>query len=104
MNLRIRGPVSNDPGQGRTLRIVTTISTVGHSTHPIDEFVGILNAHGIRTLVDVRTVPRSRTNPQFNYDSLPKPLAKAGIGYCHIAQLGGLRARQKAMPESPNWA
>ena len=48
----------------------TTIYTVGHSTHPIDEFIGILKAHGIKKLIDVRTVPKSRHNPQFNADEL----------------------------------
>ncbi|XTR50969.1 DUF488 family protein [Pseudarthrobacter sp. So.54] len=47
-----------------------TIFTVGHSTHPIDEFLGLLRAHGVKKLIDVRTVPKSRHNPQFNEDSL----------------------------------
>ena len=45
-----------------------TIFTIGHSTHPIDEFISMLNAHGIRKLIDVRTIPKSRHNPQFNGD------------------------------------
>ena len=53
-------------------------------------------------MVDVRTMPRSRTNPQFNADALPAPLAAAGIGYRHIATLGGLRHRPKDAPPSPN--
>ena len=57
---------------------------------------------GIELLVDVRTVPRSRTNPQFNADALPAALAAAGIGYRHIAALGGLRHHAKGAPPSPN--
>jgi uncharacterized protein (DUF488 family) len=80
----------------------STLYTIGHSTHPLEEFVALLQGAGVDCIVDVRTVPRSRTNPQFNYDSLPKALAKAHIGYRHVAALGGLRARQKAVKESPN--
>jgi uncharacterized protein (DUF488 family) len=65
--------------------------TVGHSTHSIDAFIGILRAHGVEMLVDVRTVPRSRHNPQFNRDVLPVTLEGAGIGYVHLPALGGLR-------------
>ncbi|MDH5640945.1 MAG: DUF488 domain-containing protein, partial [Nitrospira sp.] len=68
-----------------------TIWTVGHSTRPIEKFVGLLNAHGIRQLVDVRTIPKSRHNPQFNTEVLATDLAAAGIGYRHAPELGGLR-------------
>lgn len=78
------------------------IYTIGHSTHPLDEFIGILQNHGIEFLVDVRTIPRSRTNPQFNKDSVPERLKAAEIDYRHIAELGGLRSRQKAVIDSPN--
>ena len=71
------------------------VSTVGHSTHPIEEFVGILQAHGIRRLVDVRTIPRSRRNPQFNRENLPASLQTAGIEYLHLPGLGGLRHARK---------
>ena len=67
------------------------IFTVGHSTRPIKEFEALLLAHGVNQLVDIRTVPRSRHNPQFNGDCLPGSLKKAGIRYRHIAGLGGLR-------------
>lgn len=67
------------------------IFTIGHSTRPLEEFIGLLRAHGVTRLVDVRTVPRSRHNPQFNRDTLPEILAAAGIGYTHMAGLGGLR-------------
>jgi uncharacterized protein (DUF488 family) len=69
--------------------------SIGHSTLPISEFVRLLHAHGIKVLVDIRTVPRSRHNPQFNTDALAKSLAKGGIGYQHSAGLGGLRKPQK---------
>lgn len=75
------------------------ILTVGHSTHSLADFVKLLRAHNVTCLVDVRTIARSRHNPQFNLDSLPKDLAEAGIGYEHITALGGLR---KPRPASPN--
>ncbi len=76
--------------------------TIGHSTRSLDEFVGLLKSAGADMLVDVRTVPRSRTNPQFNADTLPEALRAADIGYRHFASLGGLRGRQKGITESPN--
>ncbi|ALA60510.1 DUF488 family protein [Nitrospira moscoviensis] len=72
-----------------------TLWTIGHSTRPIDEFLALLKAHDIRQLVDVRTVPKSRHNPQFNTDRLAKSLKKAGLGYLHMPQLGGLRKAKK---------
>lgn len=67
------------------------IYTIGHSTRSAEDFVALLRAHGIRTLVDVRTIPRSRHNPQFNTDTLAKTLGQHGIGYAHAPELGGLR-------------
>lgn len=67
------------------------IFTVGHSTRPAEEFVAMLAAHGVKLLADVRTVPRSRHNPQFNRDTLPETLKRAGIDYVHLPELGGLR-------------
>ncbi|MDQ6639799.1 MAG: DUF488 domain-containing protein [Pseudomonadota bacterium] len=75
------------------------ILTVGHSTRPIEEFVALLAAHGVTQLVDVRTVPRSRHNPQFNADALPDSLAAADIGYVHAPGLGGFRPTSA---DSPN--
>jgi len=69
--------------------------TIGHGTRPIDEFVALLQDAGVTLLADVRTVPRSRTNPQYNSDTLPGSLAAQGIGYEHIAALGGLRGRKR---------
>ncbi len=67
------------------------IMTIGHSTRTLEEFVRLLHAHGATSVVDVRTVPRSRYNPQFNKTSLPRSLKKAGLGYIHLSGLGGLR-------------
>src|ERR1044071_9240 len=67
------------------------VLTIGHSTRPIEEFIGLLQAHAVSRVVDVRTVPRSRHNPQFNLDSLPDSLGKANLGYIHKPGLGGLR-------------
>ena len=77
----------------------TVVLTVGHSTRPLDEFVSLLSAHRVTHLMDVRTVPRSRHNPQFNRDTLPDALERAGIHYTHEAGLGGFRHTD---PESPN--
>ena len=73
--------------------------TVGHSTRPIDEFIGLLRAHAITQLVDVRTVPRSRHNPQYGSQQLAASLADADIGYSVAPDLGGFR---RAAPDSPN--
>lgn len=67
------------------------IYTIGHSTHPIDEFTALLSDHDIALCCDIRTIPRSRHNPQFGIDALPRSLAQAGIGYRHLESLGGLR-------------
>jgi uncharacterized protein (DUF488 family) len=67
------------------------VLTIGHSTRTLEEFIGLLQAHGATRVVDVRTVPRSRHNPQFNKASLPRALKKAGLGCVHLPGLGGLR-------------
>ena len=72
---------------------------MGHSTHTLDELVGMLRGHGVAAIVDVRTVPRSRRVPQFNAETLPSALKKAGIEYFHLKALGGLR---KTHADSPN--
>lgn len=77
------------------------VYTVGHSTRSIEEFLALLRAHGVRLLVDVRTVPRSRHNPQFNQDALRAALRRAQVGYRHMKGLGGLRHPRK---DSPNGA
>lgn len=77
----------------------TVVMTIGHSTRTLDEFIGLLQAHEVTRVVDVRTIPRSRYNPQFNRDSLPDALKKAGLSYVHMPGLGGLR---HAKPDSIN--
>jgi uncharacterized protein (DUF488 family) len=71
------------------------ICTIGHSTHPLDEFVNLLKKNEVTHLLDVRTVPRSRHNPQFNKETLPDSLRAAGIKYTHLPGLGGLRRARK---------
>lgn len=79
----------------------TTIYSIGHSTRSVDEFIGILKHYGIDELADVRTMPRSRTNPQFNKEELERIIPEAGIIYTHIKELGGLR---KPLKDSTNTA
>lgn len=67
------------------------VLTIGHSTRTLDEFIALLKAHAVTFVVDVRTIPRSRHNPQFNEDSLTDSLKKASIRYVHMPGLGGLR-------------
>lgn len=69
--------------------------TLGHSTRPLEEFALLLRENEVALLVDVRTVPRSRHNPQYNADALPAPLSAAGIAYRHLPELGGLRRSHK---------
>ena len=86
MNLPVSGP----------------IFTIGHSTRTLPEFVALLRQADVTQLVDVRSIPRSRTTPQFNGDALPLPLAAAGIRYRHVAALGGRRHHRKGAPPSTN--
>ena len=76
-----------------------TIFTVGHSTLPVADFIALLQTYGIGSLADVRTVPRSRHNPQFNAEALAESLGAAGIDYVGLRALGGLRHARK---DSPN--
>ncbi len=76
-----------------------TIHTIGHSTRTLEEFESLLQAYNIAVIVDVRTVPRSRMNPQFNKETLPSELNKVGIRYLHMPGLGGLR---HTLVDSPN--
>lgn len=71
------------------------VLTVGHSTRRIKEFLELLSDHHVKQLVDVRTVPRSRHNPQFGSDELARSLQEAGIAYCHMPGLGGLRRARR---------
>jgi len=76
--------------------------TIGHSTRPIATFVDLLKEANVSLVIDVRTVPRSRTNPQYNTDILPGSLMASQIGYEHIAALGGLRGRTLDVPPQVN--
>jgi hypothetical protein len=71
--------------------------TVGYGTRTIDEFIALLKEAGVTVVVDVRTVPRSRTNPQFKADTLPASLATDQLAHRHLAALGGLRSRQRTV-------
>jgi len=82
---------------GETGQKQITVFTIGHSTHTVKEFVEILLVQKIEKVIDIRTIPRSRHNPQFNKETLPKGLGT--IGYVHMAELGGLRHTK---PDSPN--
>ena len=84
------------PGWGRA-----RVLAIGHSTRPIGEFLELLESARVATLADVRTIPRSRANPQFDQAALARALARAGIAYVHVPQLGGLR---RARRDSPNGA
>lgn len=71
------------------------VFTIGHSTRKLEAFTKMLQAHGVRQLIDVRTIPRSRHNPQFNRDELPRPLRAAKIRYVDMPELGGLRRAKR---------
>ena len=77
----------------------TVVYTIGHSTRSADAFIVLLEAHAVTCLADVRTVPRSRHNPQFNGDALAATLAAHAIRYERMPELGGFR---KTTPDSPN--
>jgi uncharacterized protein (DUF488 family) len=76
--------------------------TIGHSTRPLAEFIGLLREARVELLADVRLLPRSRTNPQYNQDVLPQALAACQIGYEHIAALGGRRGKSQDVAPSVN--
>jgi len=92
---KLRPSASKESGDHRVLTMAPTVLTIGHSTRSVEELLRLLNAHGVKRLVDVRTVPRSRHNPQFNKDLLPRALKPAGIAYTHMPGLGGLRHPRK---------
>ncbi len=78
---------------------MTSVYTIGHSNRPIEAFIELLREHAIALLVDIRTVPKSRHNPQFGQDQLPASLEASGIAYRYMKDLGGLR---KTSADSPN--
>lgn len=83
---------------------MTVVHTVGHSTRSIEELITLLEEAGVDLLLDVRSFPRSRRNPQFNIDTLPDDLKAAGIAYRHAKALGGRRSKQQGSDKSPNTA
>jgi hypothetical protein len=91
-----------DTGESPPKSMSNPFFTIGHSTRPIDEFVALLTTAEVRLVVDVRTVPRSRTNPQFSRDALPASLVAHGIAYEHLAALGGLRGKQLGVNSDVN--
>jgi len=82
--------------------MVHPLYTIGHGTRTIAEFAGLLREADVEFVVDVRSVPRSRTNPQYNREALPQSLAGFDIGYEHIAALGGLRSRSREVSPEVN--
>jgi uncharacterized protein (DUF488 family) len=89
-----REPPRAAPGWGRA-----RVLAIGHSTRPLEELVDLLLSCGVATLADIRTIPRSRRNPQFAQEALARALPRAGIRYVHLPRLGGLRHARK---DSPN--
>jgi uncharacterized protein (DUF488 family) len=79
------------------------ILTIGHSTRTLEQLVALLKLHGVRQLADVRTIPRSRRNPQFNRQTLAAELQRAGILYIHLPGLGGLRRPNANSPLNAGW-
>lgn len=86
------------PGWGRAV-----VYTVGHSTRPLEELERMLESVGVRTLADIRTLPRSRTNPQFNASRLARAMPKRGVAYQHVAKLGGLRHAKRGQNQNSAW-
>lgn len=74
---------------------MNTLHTIGHSTRTLEQFLALLKAHDIQRVVDIRTIPKSRHNPQFGQDILSPALQAAGIGYTYLGTLGGLRHTTK---------
>lgn len=82
--------------------MTSSFFTIGHSNRSLEEFLGLLAQAKIQHLADVRKIPKSRTNPQFNHETLPAALAEIGIGYEHIAALGGRRGKAKGVAREIN--
>jgi len=82
--------------------MTTTFYTIGHSTRSLDELIEMLQAADIELLIDVRSFPRSRTNPVFNIDTFPQALSQVGISYQHCTDLGGRRPKQRQVDEQIN--
>lgn len=82
--------------------MIPPIYTLGHSNRSIEEFIRLLGSVHIRTVADIRTLTKSRANPQFNADVLERSLAQAGIDYIAIPELGGLRGKSRTVPPPVN--
>lgn len=82
--------------------VALSFFTIGHSNRSLEDFVTLLTQAQIAAIADVRKFPRSRTNPQFNQDTLPGALADFGIAYHHIAALGGRRGKSKNVDPGTN--
>lgn len=91
--------IARMPKSRKESRAKTIVFTIGHSTRTLEEFVELLRSNGVKRVMDIRTIPRSRHNPQFNEDALGPALKKAGVSYVHLKKLGGLR---HAKPDSVN--
>lgn len=87
---------------GASRATMSAFFTIGHSTRTLAEFVDLLRESSVDLVVDVRSMPRSRANPQFNLETLPEGLALWQIGYNHMAELGGLHSKQRLAEPSPN--
>jgi uncharacterized protein (DUF488 family) len=85
-----------------TARVPLPFFTIGHSNRTLEEFMALLGEAEIALIADIRKIPRSRTNPQFNKDVLPDALAAAGIAYRHIEALGGRRSKSKGVASDTN--
>jgi uncharacterized protein (DUF488 family) len=82
--------------------LATPFYTIGHGRRPLNDFIELLKSARVTLVVDVRTVPRSRTNPHYNRDVLPRSLEPFEIGYQHMPSLGGLRGRAREVPTELN--
>src|SRR5690606_16562061 len=104
-NSHPRSPAPALAAPGRTSHISAMDApfyTIGHSNRSLDDFIAMLVQASVRTLADVRTVARSRANPQFNAEALAPALAQAGIAYEYVKLLGGLRKRSRSVPPEVN--
>src|SRR6185503_1498582 len=99
-----RGPQGPRPRARTTYRKAVTLPffTIGHSNRSLEAFIELLKGVHIDLVADIRTIPRSRTNPQFNKTALPDALAAFDVSYAHMAALGGLRGKTRTSPQDVN--
>jgi uncharacterized protein (DUF488 family) len=97
-----RSSKARDAVRRSDLAMACPFYTIGHGTRPVGEFASLIRESKVTLVVDVRSVPRSRTNPQYNHDTLSQSLAALHIGYEHIAALGGLRGRSHTVAPQVN--